>query len=121
MLRELGLTVLEELGYRVITAENGIEALRLVEENPRGPIDVLLTDVIMPGMGGKELVERIRPIFPNAKVVFCSGYTEDAVFHTGGLGSDVFFLQKPYTVAGLAGKLSEALAATNLAPDAPIS
>jgi two-component system cell cycle sensor histidine kinase/response regulator CckA len=111
MLRELGLTVLGELGYRVIAAENGVEALRFVEENPLDPIDILLTDVIMPGMGGKELVDRIRPLFPNTKVIFCSGYTEDAIFHTGGLDADVFFLQKPYTVASLAQKLSDALAA----------
>jgi len=110
MLRELGLTVLEELGYRVIAAENGLDALRLVEANPHDLIDVLLTDVIMPGMGGTELVERLRPLFPNAKVIFCSGYTEDAVFHNGALENDVLFLQKPYTVAGLAQKLSDALA-----------
>jgi CheY-like chemotaxis protein len=115
MLRELGLTVLEELGYRVIAAENGVEALRLVEENAYAPIDIVLTDVIMPGMGGKELVERLLPLFPKTKVIFCSGYTEDAIFHTGTLESDVFFLQKPYTVAGLAQKLSEALGVASAA------
>jgi two-component system cell cycle sensor histidine kinase/response regulator CckA len=115
MLRELGLTVLEELGYRVIAAENGVEALRLVEENAYAPIDIVLTDVIMPGMGGKELVDRLRPLFPDTKVIFCSGYTEDAIFHNGALESDVFFLQKPYTVAGLAQKLSEALGVASAA------
>ena len=112
MLRELGLTVMEELGYRVIAAENGVEALRYLEEHPKDPIDILLTDVVMPGMGGKELVDRLLPLFPNTKVIFCSGYTEDAIFHTGALDKDVFFLAKPYTVAGLAQKLTEALSAS---------
>ena len=111
MLRELGLTVLGELGYRVFTAENGREALRVVRENPGATIDLLLTDVVMPQMGGKELVEHLRPLSPGTKVIFCSGYTEDAIFHSGGLEAGVYFLQKPYTVAAVAQKVRDVLAA----------
>jgi len=111
MLRELGLTVLEELGYRVFTAENGREALRLLAENPGVSIDLLLTDVVMPEMGGKELVDRLRPLSPQTKVIFCSGYTEDAIFLSGGLEAGVFFLQKPNTVAAVARKVRDVLAA----------
>ncbi len=110
MLRELGITVLQELGYDVLSAENGRDALRIVADNPGRTIDLLLTDVIMPEMGGRELVEKLRPISPHTKVIFCSGYTEDAIFHTGSLEAGVFFLQKPYTVAAVARKLNEALA-----------
>ncbi len=110
MLRELGQTVLEELGYRVFVAENGSAALRLVKANSQVPIDLLLTDVIMPEMGGRELVEHLRPVSPHTKVIFCSGYTEDAIFHSGGLEAGVFFLQKPYTVAAVAQKVRDVLA-----------
>ncbi len=111
MLRELGLTVLGELGYRVFTAENGCEALRVLRENPGEHIDLLVTDVVMPQMGGKELVENLRPLSPHTKVIFCSGYTEDAIFHNGGLEAGVYFLQKPYTVAAVAQKVRDVLAA----------
>ncbi len=111
MLRELGLTVLEELGYRVFAAENGRDALRVVRENAGETIDLLLTDVVMPEMGGRELVDKLRPICPQTKVIFCSGYTEDAIFHSGGLEAGVFFLQKPYTVAAVARKVRDVLAA----------
>ncbi len=110
MLRELGLTVLAELGYDVLCAENGREALRLLQEHPGRHIDLLLTDVVMPEMGGKELATHIRERDPQTRVVFCSGYTEDAVFHNGSLEPGVFFLQKPYTISGIAQKLSEVLA-----------
>jgi two-component system cell cycle sensor histidine kinase/response regulator CckA len=109
MLRELGLTVLNELGYRVFTAENGKDALALIARHPDAKIDLLLTDVVMPEMGGKELVERLRPLYPHTKVIYCSGYTEDAIFHNGGLDADVHFLQKPYTVAAVAQKVRDVM------------
>ena len=109
MLRELGITVLQELGYEVLTAGNGREALQVLADEPTRRIDLLFTDVSMPVMGGKELVERVRPMIPEIKVIFCSGYTEDAIFHSSGLEAGVFFLQKPYTIAAVAQKLNEAL------------
>lgn len=111
MLRELGQTVLEELGYRVLVAENGCAALEILRENTGLHVDLLLTDVIMPEMGGRELVNRIRPLLPETKVIYCSGYTEDAIFHSGGLEAGVFFLQKPYTVAAVAQKVKDVLTA----------
>ena len=62
-------------------------------------------------MGGRELAEKIRPIYPQAKVMFCSGYTEDAILHSGNLEAGVFFLQKPYSVATVAKKVRDVLAA----------
>ncbi len=111
MLRELGLTVLNELGYRVLSAENGKQALALVAANPDAKIDLLLTDVVMPEMGGKELVEKLRPISPHTKVIYCSGYTEDIIFHNSGIESGVYFLQKPYTVAAVAQKVRDVMSA----------
>jgi len=88
---------------------HGKEALRLLSERPEGCFDLLFTDVVMPEMGGRELADQIRPLCPRTKVIFCSGYTEDAVFHSGGLERGVYFLQKPYTVAGIAQKVSEVM------------
>jgi PAS domain S-box-containing protein len=109
MLLELGLTVLGELGYRVFIAANGRDALRVLLDNPEENFDLVLTDVVMPEMGGKELVDHLRKLSPATKVVYCSGYAEDAIFHSGGLESGVFFLEKPYTVSGIAQKVREAL------------
>ena len=109
MLRELGITVLQELGYEVLTAENGCDALRVLAGHPGKIIDLLFTDVVMPEMGGKELAEKLRPLSPGTKVIFCSGYTEDAIFHSGGLQDGVYFLQKPYTISSVTKKLNEVL------------
>jgi PAS domain S-box-containing protein len=109
MLRELGITVLQELGYEVLSAANGSEALALVARLPGKKIDLLFTDVVMPEMGGKELAQQLRSFSPGTKVIYCSGYTEDAIFHNGTLEPGVHFLQKPYTVAALARKVAEAL------------
>jgi len=109
MLRELGLLVLSGLGYRVLPAENGVQALRLLEQHQKQDIHLLVTDVVMPEMGGRELAERLRARSPRTKVLFCSGYTEDAIVHHGRLDGDICFMQKPYTIASLAGKVREVL------------
>ena len=109
MLRELGQAVLEELGYDVLVAANGLDALRLLEEAPSKRIDLLLTDLVMPKMGGRELADKLRPLQPHTKVIFCSGYTEDAILHSGNLGPGVSFLQKPYNVSLVAQKIRAAL------------
>jgi PAS domain S-box-containing protein len=111
MVRELGRTVLEELGYEVTAAANGIEALSILGDPPRC-FDLLFTDVVMPEMGGRELADKLRPLCPATKVIFCSGYTEDAIFHSGTLERGVYFLQKPYTVAGIAQKVRDVLTGT---------
>ena len=109
MLRELGLLALSGLGYRVLPADNGIQALRLIEQHRGQDIHLLVTDVVMPEMGGKELAERLRVISPQTKVLFCSGYTEDAIVHDGLFDRGIAFMQKPYTVASLANKVREVL------------
>jgi PAS domain S-box-containing protein len=109
MLRELGLLVLSGLGYRVLSADNGVQALHLIEKHRGQDIHLLVTDVVMPEMGGKELAERLRVLSPHTRVLFCSGYTEDAIVHDGTLDPGISFVQKPYTVATLANKVREVL------------
>ncbi len=109
MLRELGLVVLSGLGYRVLPADNGVQPLRLLEQHRDQDIHLLVTDVVMPEMGGKELAEHLHELSPRTRVLFCSGYTEDAIVHDGVLDRGVAFMQKPYTVAALAGKVRQVL------------
>jgi len=94
MVRELFRDVLEAAGYRVLEASNGVEALELVSRF-REPIDLLVTDVIMPGMGGGELVRRMAEERPTTKVLYVSGYTDDALVRRGVIEAGVSFLQKP--------------------------
>jgi CheY-like chemotaxis protein len=109
-MREYAATVLENYGYRVIKAENGGEALLLWEgEGKREHIDLLLTDVVMPKMSGRELATRIEKLQPGIKVVFMSGYTEDAIAHHGILDAGIEFIQKPFRPVQLAAKVREAL------------
>jgi two-component system cell cycle sensor histidine kinase/response regulator CckA len=100
--------LLEWHGYRVIEAGNGSEALRIYEDNP-GAIDLVLTDVIMPEMGGQELVERLRVSNPAVRVVFMSGYTEKAIAHNGSMPPGTGFVEKPFTVDTLMRRLREVL------------
>ncbi|MBZ5514969.1 MAG: response regulator [Acidobacteriia bacterium] len=100
--------VLEQGGYRVLVARNGEDAL-IVSEQHKGPIHLLVTDVIMPEMGGPELAEHLRPFHRAMKVLYISGYTDDAIVHHGVLGSTATFLQKPFTPDLLAQKVREIL------------
>ncbi len=100
--------VLERRGYRVIAAPDGREALALSEKHP-GPIDLLLTDVVMPHVSGPELVRRIAPIRPAMKVLCMSGYTDDAVVGRGELDPGIAFLRKPITPTTLTNKVREVL------------
>ena len=109
VLRELGLLVLGGLGYRVLPAENGVQALRVLEQHKEQEIHLLVTDVVMPEMGGKELSENMRAISPKTKVLFCSGYTEDAIMRDGLLEEGIAFLQKPYTIGTFADKVRATL------------
>jgi len=107
--REFGIGVLESLGYKVISAANGLEALEHLKQQPK--IDLLVTDVIMPNMGGRKLVEKIRELAPSVPVIFTSGYTFDALGETDDLDSDCEFLSKPYGPDALAKKVHESLTA----------
>jgi PAS domain S-box-containing protein len=105
--REFGSGVLQALGYRVISAANGLEALEHIKIQPQ--IDLLVTDVIMPNMGGRKLVQKIREVAPFVPVIFTSGYTFDALDETEELESDCEFLSKPYGPDALAKKVHESL------------
>ncbi len=107
--RELATLALTDLGYTVLTATNGIEALELVRRRDSGRLDLLVTDVVMPQMGGRELADRLRALRPDTKVLFTSGYTEDAIVNRGVLQPGLAFLQKPYTPGTLARKIRQVL------------
>ena len=108
-LRELAACVLRDAGYTVFEATNGLDALHLAEQNSSTPIQLLLTDVIMPQMGGKELAEQLKLVRPDTKVLFMSGYTDDALTHHGVLEPGVALLEKPFTPTRLAAKVREVL------------
>ena len=106
-LRELTRRLLERLGYAVLAAGNAEDALRVFEGN--ASIDVLLTDVVMPGGSGPELTRRLVERRPALKVIFMSGYTEDAIVHHGVLTPGIAFLRKPFTSETLGRKIREVL------------
>jgi PAS domain S-box-containing protein len=106
--RALARHVLRAGGYAVLEARDGDEALSLAGRHP-GRIDLLLTDVVMPGLGGRQLAERLRALHPEARVLYLSGYTEDAVVRHGVSREEVHFLQKPFLPAALARKVREVL------------
>ena len=106
--RELVQVTLSARGYKVLEAANGEAGLRIAA-GIEGPIDILVTDVMMPGMGGRELAKRLCIMRPEMCVLYLSGYAEDAVASPGGLGPGTAFLQKPFTLQNLAKKVREVL------------
>jgi len=106
--RHIARVTLEMYGYSVIEAASGADAIRLVESR-EVPVDLLLTDVVMPGMNGRQLADAIRLLYADCRVVFMSGYNEDAVVHHGLDYSTHAFLQKPFTPLVLARKLRDVL------------
>jgi two-component system cell cycle sensor histidine kinase/response regulator CckA len=106
--REVTALLLESLGYQVVQASDAEEALNLVN-NTRAKIDLLLTDVVMPGLSGRELAEAIRGRHRGIKVLFQSGHTDDIVVRYGVLNAEVAFLQKPFNIDALAKKVREVL------------
>jgi PAS domain S-box-containing protein len=106
--RELVRLTLASRGYKVIEAENGECGLRLAEDC-KERIDILITDVVMPGIGGRELAKRLLSLRPGISVLYLSGYTEDAVATQGALGPGTAFLQKPFTLQNLAKKVRDVL------------
>jgi len=105
---QLSKRILEQLGYAVLAAENPLDALELARSHS-GRIDLLLTDVIMPGMNGKEFTEKLSAIKAGFRAIFMSGYTDDVIAQHGVLDEGVHFLQKPFSVQSLAAKVREVL------------
>jgi PAS domain S-box-containing protein len=108
MLRKIAQKALQLYAYRVLEAKEGVEALRVCEEH-QGPIHLILTDVVMPGMGGRELAEQLQSLRPEIKVLYMSGYTDDAIVHHGVLAPGVNFIEKPFLPEALAKKVREVL------------
>jgi CheY-like chemotaxis protein len=106
--RKLVVRILRSLGYRILEAPEGGRALLLCEEF-KEPIHLILTDVVMPGMSGRNLVDRLREIHPEMKVLYMSGYTDNAILHHGVLEKGTNFIQKPFTLENLARKVREVL------------
>ena len=110
-LRQLARTCLETGGYKVLSVPDGKAALELIDNNPE-PIDLLLTDVIMPGMSGRELADIVCKLRPGIKVLFMSGYTNDLIAQYGVLEAGTQLLEKPFTLYSLLDKVDSALGTT---------
>jgi CheY-like chemotaxis protein len=108
VVRRAAVRILESAGYRVLVAANGEAAVRLCEQH-RDEIHLLLTDVVMPRIGGRDLALRVRALNPGLKVLFMSGYADDAIVHNGVLDPGAQFIGKPFSVAELKRKVREVL------------
>ncbi|MGA2556672.1 MAG: ATP-binding protein, partial [Verrucomicrobiota bacterium] len=107
--RSLARSILEGRGYVVLSASNGRDALHLARQHKGAPIRLVVTDVIMPVMGGKVMAEWLKETYPDLRILFTSGYTDDAIARHGVLDAGVEFLPKPYTPLTLARKVRELL------------
>jgi two-component system cell cycle sensor histidine kinase/response regulator CckA len=107
-IRQLTKLILQKAGYTVLLAESPVAAERIAASHP-GPIHLMLTDVVMPGMRGPELAERLIRLRPDLRVLYMSGYTDDAIAHHGFLDAGTEFLQKPFTPLRLTQKIREVL------------
>ena len=119
-LRYLARQYLEKQGYRVIEAADGAVAMQIAVAH-EGVIHLLLTDVIMPGMNGRELAQRISEIRPNVKILYMSGYTENVIGHNGMLDAGVRLLQKPFNLRDLKSKVREVIDASPIPPEVAMS
>ena len=108
LVRRMARVALESAGYQVIEAIDGLDALELCAQN-RCKLDLLLTDVVMPGMSGRELAEKAAVLCPNLPVLYMSGYTNDTIVRHGILENNISFLQKPFTPNSLLSKVRQAI------------
>ncbi|MBS1912778.1 MAG: PAS domain S-box protein [Bacteroidetes bacterium] len=106
--REVTRSILESFGYSVVEAGDGGQALAVLQERGTA-VDIVLTDVVMPGMSGRQLAEQLRAMRPELPVLFMSGYTNDAILRRGMIGNNEMFVHKPFTPIGLARKIRETL------------
>ncbi|MEP6672074.1 MAG: ATP-binding protein [Chthoniobacter sp.] len=109
LLREIGATILLEAGFHVTVAEDGFDALAGLADMGSARPDLLITDVVMPGMTGVQLAEEVARVSPDTRILLCSGYTRDALAQSGGLPEGMAFLPKPYSLAALLAKVGELL------------
>jgi len=106
--RTFATSALKELGYIVYEAQNGKKALELVEEQDLRP-NLCITDIVMPEMNGKELVEKLKVLLPEMKIIYTSGYTDNYIAKQGILNETVHFIQKPFSLKSFAEKIREVL------------
>ena len=114
-LRQLSSSVLAHCGYKVLTASGPEEGLAICKENHRD-IRLLVTDVVMPRMNGRQLAELIQKVCPNVRVLYISGYTSNAIVHYGVLDPGLWFLPKPFTLSALMAKVREVLDSEGTTP-----
>ncbi len=112
MVRNLATELLEDSGYVVLQATGGEEAINLCRDHSE-PIDLLITDVVMPKVSGKEVADTLRTIHPETKILYMSGYTDEAIVHHGIVDSGIAFIQKPFSEQALAQKVRDVLDASN--------
>lgn len=106
---KLGIRIIEKMGYKVLSTTKPKEAQKIAEEYD-GQINLLITDVVMPEMNGRELSEQLRHLYPQLKILFMSGYTANVIAHRGVLDEGINFISKPFSPKGIAVKIREALA-----------
>ena len=104
----MGKRMLERLGYRVLAAGTPGEAVESAEMHA-GEIHLLMTDVVMPEMNGRDLAKKLMSLYPGMKCLFMSGYTADVIAHQGAIDEGVHFIRKPFSIKGLGAKLRETL------------
>ena len=106
--RAVAASILERAGYSIISTENGVEALRVCQD-ASSRFDLVLSDMVMPGLGGRALASHVNRIRPSTPVVLMSGYTRDAMMHSAELTDGMLFVEKPFTPDALTRKVREAL------------
>jgi CheY-like chemotaxis protein len=109
--------MLEKRGYKVLTANTPGQAIQVAREHA-GNVDLLITDVVMPEMNGRDLAKNFLSLYPHAKRLFMSGYTADVIAHQGVLDEGVFFIQKPFSAKDLAAMVCKVLDASSAADKA---